>query len=113
MLKRRHVTFELTLRDEALSDELVTDIVDEIAQDGPAIMTRRIDMQHRIDADIFYTCTTKQAMRAPADEQIDLLPSRVRFIDVEQPVPGRQGRIADKTHEIRLEACHPAARAHQ
>lgn len=66
--ERSHVMVEFMLRDKAAGDELVANIVDEIAQDWTSVMSRRKYVNNRIDAS-----RNRQCVRWPMNRSIPFL----------------------------------------
>ena len=71
--ERGHVRFEVVLCDEPLIDHLLAHIVDELVEHRPPVVSERIDMVDRVDMDVGQARFVEQAMRAPADKQVDAL----------------------------------------
>ena len=67
------VTVQFGPPNEASAYELVSNIVDEVAQDGSALVAVWIDMLDRVDAQVDDPRIAEEPMRQAADEEINAL----------------------------------------
>lgn len=96
------IVVQLGLVDETLGDKTVSDIVDEILKDRPAVVARRVDMCDGVDGNCLDTRFPEQPMQAAADMEVDASGRRIGDIGGKQPVPGGKRRVADMRQEIGL-----------
>ena len=108
-LKGRGAVRKLGVRDQARLDDPLAEVVDELEVERPPAMARSVRMDQRVDLNVLEACGGQHAGHAAPNEQVDAVRRRVRLQSHHEPIPFRQGRVADMSAPVGLVQSHHAA----
>ena len=94
-------------------DKSATQVLDEVQQDRPATVSRRVHVDEWTDLDVADTRVAQQARQFATDEQINSSRPRIRVQDFDSSIPCGEWRIADVGDIVRLVERDDPASLHQ
>ena len=113
LTERKFERLEFVPNDRARLDKSTAQVLDEIHQDRPAAVARRVHVDERTDLNLVDTSVAQQARKLATDEQIDSDRARIRVQDLDRPIPCGEWRITDVSDVIRLMERDDPANLHE
>src|ERR1700752_931161 len=108
-----HPFAEFGLTHQSRREYSISHVFKKIAQNVAPVVSRWVDMNHRVGLNVDETGRTEHLVRLSSYEQVDSVGPRVFLKGFRQPIPSRRRRMTEECSPISLMAGDYAPRACQ